>query len=136
VEAQIEQVKGAFPSEEAFLSALQGAGVPDLATYRLLLSEAMALEALEGHYRERLTLSPAALKILWLLSPEYRHGALYCAPAHPGAPPLEEAKAVLARLSAGEPFAKVAQEVSQDPGSREAGGELGCEPEGHLHPRL
>jgi peptidyl-prolyl cis-trans isomerase C len=133
VEAQIEQMKGAFSSEEAFLSALQGAGVPDLATYRLLLSEAMALEALEGHYRERLTLSPAALKILWLLSPEYRHGALYCA-RHILVPTLEEAKAVLARLSAGEPFAKVAQEVSQDPGSREAGGELGCEPEGTYIP--
>jgi peptidyl-prolyl cis-trans isomerase C len=49
-------------------------------------------------------------------------------------PTLEEAKAVLARLSAGEPFAKVAQEVSQDPGSREAGGELGCEPEGTYIP--
>jgi peptidyl-prolyl cis-trans isomerase C len=133
VEAQIEQMKEAFPSEAAFLSALQGAGVPDLATYRLLLSEAMALEALEGHYRERLTLSPAALKILWLLSPEYRHGALYCA-RHILVPTLEEAKAVLARLSAGEPFAKVAQEVSQDPGSREAGGELGCEPEGTYIP--
>jgi peptidyl-prolyl cis-trans isomerase C len=58
VEAQIEQLKAAFPSEEAFLSALQGAGVPDLATYRLLLSEAMALEALEGHYRTKLRSPP------------------------------------------------------------------------------
>jgi len=133
VEAQIEQMKGAFPSEEAFLAALQGAGVPDLATYRLLLSEAMALEALEGHYRERLTLSPAALKILWLLSPEYRHGALYCA-RHILVPTLEEAREALARLEKGEAFPEVAQALSHDPGSKEAGGDLGCEPEGTYIP--
>ncbi len=133
VEAQIEQMKGAFPSEEAFLLALQGAGVPDLATYRLLLSEAMALEALEGHYRERLTLSPAALKILWLLSPEYRHGALYCA-RHILVPTLEEAREALARLEKGEAFPEVAQALSHDPGSKEAGGDLGCEPEGTYIP--
>ena len=133
VEARVEELKAAFPSEEALLSALQGAGVPDLATYRTLLSEALALEALEGHYRAQMAVSPAALKMLWLLSPEYRHGTLYCA-RHILLPTLEEAKAVLARLEKGEAFAQVAREVSQDPGSKEAGGELGCEPEGTYIP--
>ena len=133
VEARVEGLKAAFPSEEALLSALQGAGVPDLATYRTLLGEALALEALEGHYRAQMAVSPAALKMLWLLSPEYRHGTLYCA-RHILLPTLEEAKAVLARLEKGEAFAQVAREVSQDPGSKEAGGELGCEPEGTYIP--
>jgi peptidyl-prolyl cis-trans isomerase C len=133
VEARVEELRAAFPSEEALLSALQGAGVPDLATYRTLLSEALALEAFEVHYRAKLAVSPAALKILWLLSPEYRHGALYCA-RHILLPTLEEAKAALARLEKGEAFAQVAREVSQDPGSKEAGGELGCEPEGTYIP--
>ncbi|WP_117237199.1 peptidylprolyl isomerase [Thermus sediminis] len=133
VEARVGELKAAFPSEEALLSALKGAGVPDLPAYRALLSEAMALEALEGHYQAKLAVSPAALKILWLLSPEYRHGTLYCA-RHILLPTLEEAEAALARLNGGEAFAKVAQEVSQDPGSKEAGGDLGCEPEGTYIP--
>ena len=133
VEAQIEQMKGAFPSEEAFLSALQGAGVPDLATYRLLLSEAMALGALEGHYWTKLQIAPPALKMLWILTPKYRHPTLYCA-RHLLVPTLEEAREALARLEKGEAFPEVAQALSHDPGSKEAGGDLGCEPEGTYIP--
>lgn len=40
-------------------------------------------------------------------------------------PEEEEAKAVVARLEAGEDFAAVAAEASQDPGSRTQGGDLG-----------
>jgi len=133
VEAQVAELVKAFPEEEALRKALEGAGVPDLATYRTLLAEAMALEALEAHYRMELKVSPAALKALWLLSPEYRHPALYCA-RHILVPTLEAAKEVLARLAKGEAFAQVAKEVSQDPGSKEAGGDLGCEPEGTYIP--
>lgn len=127
VEARLEALKRAFPEEGALEGALKEAGVPDLPTYRTLLAEALALEALEGHYRERLRVAPAALKALWLLSPEYRHGALYCA-RHILLPTLEEAKEALARLEGGEAFPEVARALSQDPGSKEAGGDLGCEP--------
>lgn len=41
-----------------------------------------------------------------------------------------EADAVLARLRAGEDFAAVATEVSDDPGSASQGGDLGCNPPG------
>lgn len=36
----------------------------------------------------------------------------------------------MGRLGRGEAFPEVAQVLSQDPGSREAGGALGCAPEG------
>ena len=133
VEARVEELKGAFSSEEALEGALKEAGVPDLAAYRTLLAEALALEALEGHYRERLRVVPAALKALWLLSPEYRHGALYCA-RHVLLPTLEAAKEAMGRLGRGEAFPEVAQALSQDPGSKESGGELGCAPEGTYTP--
>ncbi|SDE52668.1 peptidyl-prolyl cis-trans isomerase C [Thermus arciformis] len=133
VEARVEGLKGAFPEEKALEEALREAGVPDLAAYRVLLAEAMALEALEAHYRERLAVSPAALKALWLLSPEYRHPTLYCA-RHILLPTLEAAKEALARLERGEAFSEVAQALSQDPGSKEAGGDLGCAPEGTYIP--
>lgn len=133
VEARVEGLKGAFPEEKALEEALREAGVPDLAAYRALLAEAMALEALEAHYRERLAVSPAALKALWLLSPEYRHPTLYCA-RHILLPTLEAAKEALARLEKGEAFSEVAQALSQDPGSKEEGGSLGCAPEGTYIP--
>jgi peptidyl-prolyl cis-trans isomerase C len=133
VEARVEALKGAFPGEGALEGALREAGVPDLPTYRTLLAEAMALEALEAHYRERLEVSPAALRLLWLLSPAYRHGTLYCA-RHILLPTLEEAKEAMARLERGEAFPEVAKALSQDPGSKESGGELGCEPVGTYLP--
>lgn len=133
VEARVVALQEAFPEEEALLQALKGAGVPDLATYRLLLAETLALEALEGYYREKIRVSPAALKALWLLSSEYRHPTLYCA-RHILVPTLEAAKEALGRLERGEAFSQVAQALSQDPGSKEAGGNLGCEPEGTYVP--
>ncbi|GLV47240.1 peptidylprolyl isomerase [Thermus sp. LT1-2-5] len=133
VEAQVQALLEAFPDEAALGQALQGAGLPDLAAYRLLVAEALALEALEKHYRERIEVPPAALKALWLLSPEYRHGTLYCA-RHILLPTLEAAREALGRLEKGEPFPQVAQALSQDPGSKEAGGDLGCEPKGTYIP--
>ncbi|MEZ0347040.1 MAG: peptidylprolyl isomerase [Thermus sp.] len=133
VEAQVQALLESFPDENALAEALKGAGLPDVGTYRLLLAEALALEALEGHYREKLQVSLAALKALWLLSPEYRHGTLYCA-RHILLPTLEAAREALGRLEKGEPFPQVAQALSQDPGSKEAGGDLGCAPEGTYIP--
>ncbi|MGC8875895.1 peptidylprolyl isomerase [Thermus sp.] len=133
IEARLGELKGAFPSEEALEGALKEAGVPDLPTYRTLLAEALALEALEAHYREGLVVSPAALKLLWLLSPDYRHGALYCA-RHILLPTLEAAKEAMGRLEKGEAFPEVARALSQDPGSKDSGGDLGCEPVGTYLP--
>lgn len=48
----------------------------------------------------------------------------------------DEARAVLDRLDAGEDFAAVARDVSLDPGSADAGGDLGCHPEGTFVPEF
>jgi peptidyl-prolyl cis-trans isomerase D len=45
-----------------------------------------------------------------------------------------QAEKVLARIQGGEDFAKVAQEVSEDPGSKAQGGELGFFPRGQMAP--
>jgi parvulin-like peptidyl-prolyl isomerase len=48
----------------------------------------------------------------------------------------EEANEVIARLEAGEDFAELAAEVSQDPGSGAAGGDLGFVPRGRFVPEF
>jgi len=48
----------------------------------------------------------------------------------------EEAEAVLERLDGGEDFAALAEELSQDPGSAQAGGDLGWFPRGVMAPEF
>jgi len=49
---------------------------------------------------------------------------------------LKKAEAVLARIKAGEDFAKVAKEVSEDPGSAQRGGDLGFFGHGQMAPEF
>lgn len=46
----------------------------------------------------------------------------------------EKAEQVAARIRGGEPFEKVAEELSEDPGSKEMGGDLGFFPRGRMVP--
>ena len=48
----------------------------------------------------------------------------------------EEAEDVRDQLEAGGDFGELAEEYSQDPGSRERGGDLGCQPEGGFVPEF
>ncbi|KGQ22774.1 peptidylprolyl isomerase [Thermus filiformis] len=132
VEAEVESLRKDFPSEEEFLSALKEAGLtPE--DYGRLVYEALAYQAWRGRMEERLQVSPAALRLLYLLDPAYLQPTRYCS-AHILVATLEEAKAALAELQAGRPFAEVARARSLDPGSKEEGGSLGCEPLGTFIP--
>ncbi|GIW24153.1 peptidylprolyl isomerase [Meiothermus sp.] len=130
IEEAVAEVKSEFENEEALNQALEEAGIPSLESYRKLVYEALTYNAYLEHLIKRLQTSEAALRMLYLVSkPQFMLPARYCS-SHILVGTLQEAQQVIARLGKGENFADLAKELSQDPGSKNEGGELGCEPKG------
>ncbi len=130
VDEAIEEVKAQFENEEQLNEALEEAGIPSLEAYRKLVYEALTYNAYLENLIKRLQPSEAALRMLYLVSkPQFAVPVRYCS-SHILVNTVQEANQVIARLGKGEKFADLAQELSQDPGSKNEGGELGCEPKG------
>lgn len=134
VEARLQELRGAFPSEEAFLEALKGAGLPDLPTYRILLREALALEALEARYRARLRVSPAALRFLYHLAP--LGGPPWPAPGTSWCPPWRRPRTSWASLREGRPSPSSPRPTPRTPAPPPKGGPWGARPGGPMCPPL
>lgn len=136
IDRRVEQAKQRLSGDEAFLAALKQYGIPDVATYRRMTYDAMAYKALIDWLRRNLRISEAALRALYLIDrAAYAEPEQICT-AHILVPSREEAEAVIARLQAGEDFAELARELSQDPGSGPRGGDLGCVALGRFVPEF
>ncbi|MDR5682681.1 MAG: peptidylprolyl isomerase [Armatimonadota bacterium] len=123
VDARVAEIRGSFPSQADFESALKVRGLSvadlrdrirfDLTAQKLIagISQPQVSEAEVRQYfaQNRSTFDqPAQARVRHILVKTE-----------------SEARIVLARLRAGEDFAAVARELSQDPGSKDQGGELG-----------
>lgn len=135
VDAAIAEVAAQFENQEQLKLALEEAGIPSLEAYRKLVYEAITYNLYLEHLYEQLQVSDTALRVLYLLSrPQFTIPVRYCA-SHILLRTEEEANQVIVRLAKGEKFADLARELSQDPGSKDEGGVLGCEPRGsHVAP--
>ncbi|MGK0618150.1 peptidylprolyl isomerase [Meiothermus cerbereus] len=130
IDAAIEEVKADFESEEEFIQALKEAGIPGIEAYYELVYEALTYNAYLEHLLQRLQVSEPALRMLYLVSKQqFVVPARYCS-SHILVGTAQEANQVIARLGKGEKFTDLAKELSQDPGSKDEGGNLGCEPRG------
>jgi peptidyl-prolyl cis-trans isomerase C len=130
VDAAIAEVTAQFENQEQLRLALEEAGIPGLEAYRRLVYQALTYNLYLEHLYEQLQVSEAALRVLYLLSkPQFTIPVQYCA-SHILLATAQEAQQVIVRLGRGEKFADLARELSQDPGSRDRGGVLGCEPRG------
>jgi len=130
VETAIEEVKAEFASEEELNKALEEVGIPGLKAYRELVYEALTYNAYLEHLLKQLQVSEPALRMLYLVSKQrFAVPTQYCS-SHILVGTAQEAKQVIARLGRGEKFADLAKELSRDPGSKDEGGYLGCEPRG------
>ncbi len=130
IDEAIEEVKAQFENEEALNEALEEAGIPGLAAYRRLVYEALTYNGYLENLLQKLQTSGPALRILYLVSkPQFAVPIRYCS-SHILVGTAREANQVIARLGKGEKFSDLAKELSQDPGSKNEGGDLGCEPRG------
>lgn len=130
IDQAIEEVKSQFENEEQLNQALEEAGIPGLEAYRKLVYEALTYSAYIENLIKRLQISESALRMLYLVSKsQFAVPVRYCS-AHILVNTVQEANQIIARLGKGEKFADLAQELSQDPGSKNKGGDLGCEPKG------
>lgn len=130
IDAAIEEVKADFESEEEFIQALKEAGIPGIEAYYELVYEALTYNAYLEHLLQRLQVSEPALRMLYLVSKQqFVVPVRYCS-SHILVGTAQEANQVIARLGKGEKFTDLAKELSQDPSSKDEGGNLGCEPRG------
>jgi peptidyl-prolyl cis-trans isomerase C len=134
VEAAVEEAKGQFENEEALNEALKNAGIPDLGTYRALVTEAVTYNNYIESVIAKIQISPAAVQILYRLNKrQFAVPQTYCS-SHILVRTAAEANQVIEQLGKGGKFEDIAQEKSLDPGSKNNGGELGCEPRGTFVP--
>ena len=142
-ERRIAALRGRYPSAEAFAAALQEAGTTE-SELRLLEQEDLLIQRYtETVVGPRATVEKEEAAVYYREHPtEFDHPEqvkvqmILVAVAEGAAPETVEAaraKAAQAakRLAAGEPFATVAQEVSDDP-TRSRGGEVGWVRQGQL----
>lgn len=151
VEDELRQIRGRFASEEEFRRALAQSGFTE-ESYRRHVLEQFRARALVQRYlnreldkRPRPPIDEAELRRAFeaqrdALGPRpvtisFRQAIVEPTPSDTAvAGARQRALAALERLRRGEDFATVARQVSEDPGSRDAGGDLGWIRRGQLVP--
>jgi peptidyl-prolyl cis-trans isomerase C len=136
VEQQIAALKSRFPSPEAFQQALASQGITEESLREQAQTQLTVQKFLKSRVFDKVAVTDQAAKAFYdqnqakMKQPErlrLRHILVRVdenAPEADKQKAREKAEALLARIQAGEDFAKLAQENSEDPGSKARGGEL------------
>ncbi|MFH1067316.1 MAG: peptidylprolyl isomerase [bacterium] len=137
VEESFNKIKGRFPDEKTFLENIGKAGMTPDKIKESIKAQVGMEKLVETRLKpEDLDVSPEEVEKFYKDNPQFwnqpeqvraRHILIRVEPSATEAEKAEKkkaAEAARARISKGEPFAKVAEEVSDDPGSKQRGGEL------------
>jgi len=136
VDAQYNQSVAQFPTPEALTTALEQAGISGAEELRTVIRDSIVTQKYLESQTKRFSYSDSVLRGYYTANvAKYKKAAQSCV-KHILVATAEEAKAVKARLDKGEDFAKVAAEVSTDPGSKDKGGDLGCFAQGETVPEF
>lgn len=137
VQQQIDARKRAFPTEDAYQAALAQAGLTESRLRQQMGDQIAVQKYLKGQFGQSPSVTEQATREFYeqnkaqLQQPEQLHLRHILVRFQPNASPADKQQArqkadsLLARVQAGEDFAKLAQEHSDDPGSKANGGDLG-----------
>ncbi|MDI3280050.1 MAG: peptidylprolyl isomerase [Bacillota bacterium] len=124
VEARIEHYRKAFPSQAEFEAALKEEG-SSLADLRARVRDTLLVEKLLERIQSQVQVTDEDVRDA-LRRVHIRHILIAIPPGEQGeAEARSKAEAVLARLKAGEDFAALAKEYSEDEATKANGGDLG-----------
>ncbi len=148
IAAQFEELKKRFGNEEAYRAALQQQGTTE-AELKSDLKENLAIQKLiETQLVPAIQVEDAAIQAFYdenaqrMIEPESFHASHILlrvaaeADAAARAAVRARAEALLAKAKGGTPFADLARESSEDPGSKERGGDLGWVRKGQTVPQF
>ena len=128
VQSQLAQIKAGYPNEQAYEQALQQAGLDDVTVLQQihdqLAASALQLKAGAAPVTEADLAAAYRADIATYTQVHARH-ILFSTQSRSDAAALALANATLAELRAGADFVATAKRVSDDTGSKTAGGDLG-----------
>jgi foldase protein PrsA len=124
-EAKYAEVKKGYSTEDEFKTALSSSGF-DETTFMEYLKRQMVLQKVTDYISKDVTVTDQAIKDYYDANPyKYTTSMNTIHTAHILVATEDEAKAVKARLDAGEDFAAVAKDKSTDTSNKDSGGDLG-----------
>jgi parvulin-like peptidyl-prolyl isomerase len=121
---EVELARTSFASEEDFHEALDEAGFMSAETFRDLIAEQFRLQALIELLVDRTPIRDSVIRLFYEERVHLFQQDAEVLTRHILVDTIEEAEAALARIRGGESFGEVAADVSTDPGSAGAGGQL------------
>ncbi len=126
VDARVQSSKEGFDNDADFQSALQNAGFADEAAYRAALNESLTYNAYLDSLKGRFKFGDAIVAGYYTINKSKLATQAEACAKHILVADEATAKKIADQLAAGGDFAALAKQYSQDPGSKDQGGDLGC----------
>ncbi|MEX2501431.1 MAG: peptidylprolyl isomerase [Trueperaceae bacterium] len=134
VEANLDEIRANFDSDEAFQDGIRQAGIDTVDELRIKIQEAESIDALYQALEADVSIGEQELRVAYLADREsFQTGEQLCA-RHILLEDEATAEAVLAEIEDGTPFPEAAREHTTDPSGVESGGDLGCFERGRMVP--
>lgn len=134
IETRVAEVRKSFKTENEFKNALEVRGL-NLTELQRQIQFSLSAERLMGALAPQKP-SEAELRAEFAKNPKAFDTPEQVRASHILVKTEAEARIIMARLRGGEPFDKVAAEVSLDPGSKQRGGDLGFFTRGQMVPEF